>query len=92
MVANTSKNLLIAAHQASTSDMWGQLNKFDVFISDIVIQEASRGNKSQAKNRLDILKDFPVLEIDDEAKELARHYLRVKPYPKNALKYAHLMN
>jgi len=38
LVSNPSKNIVIAAHQTSTIDMWKILDKFDVFISDIVIQ------------------------------------------------------
>ncbi len=81
LVANTSKNLVIAAHQASTADMWKQIDKFDVYISDIVIQEASKGDKKQSCERLNIVEKIPVLKIDDEAKELARALLEGKAIP-----------
>ena len=48
------------------------LDNFEVFISDMVIQEASKGDKSNASRRLEIVEKYQVLEIDDEAKELAR--------------------
>lgn len=82
LVASPSKNIVIAAHQASTIDMWKILEYFDVFISDIVIQEASKGDKKQACYRLEILKEYQVLRIDDEAKELARALLAGKAIPK----------
>ena len=53
--AKTSKDLVVAGHQTSTVDMWNNLDSFQVFISDIVIQEASKGNSEQAKLRLDAL-------------------------------------
>ncbi|MFV1974496.1 MAG: type II toxin-antitoxin system VapC family toxin [Candidatus Scalindua sp.] len=81
LVSSPSKNIVIAAHQTSTIDMWKILNDFDVFISDIVIQEASRGDKLQASHRMEILTKFQVLEIDDEAKELARALLKGKAIP-----------
>ena len=81
LVASASKNLVVAAHQASTADMWKQIDKFDVFISDIVIQEASRGDKKQSSERLNLIEKIPVLKIDDETKELARALLDGKAIP-----------
>jgi predicted nucleic acid-binding protein len=81
LVASPSKNIIIAAHQASTIDMWKTLDKFDVFISAIVIQEASRGDKKLSRERLELLRHFHVLEMDDETKELARSLLTGKAIP-----------
>jgi predicted nucleic acid-binding protein len=81
LVASPSKNLVVAAHQASTTDLWKNINKFDVFISDLVIQEASRGDEGQSLNRLNIMEKFPVLKVDDEAKELARALLTGNAIP-----------
>lgn len=75
LVARTSKNIVIAAHQASTSDFWGKLSDYDAYISDIVIQEASKGDETQARQRCQKIEEFPVLRIDDEVKELARQFL-----------------
>jgi len=33
LVARPSKNIVIAAHQASTLDFWNRLHKYEVFIS-----------------------------------------------------------
>lgn len=81
IVAKPSKNLIIAAHQAATIDMWNIIDDFDVFISDIVIQEASKGDEIQASRRLEMLEQFQVLEIDDEAKELAKTLIAGKAIP-----------
>ncbi|MEA3496176.1 MAG: type II toxin-antitoxin system VapC family toxin [Bacteroidota bacterium] len=81
LVARTSKNIVIAAHQASTSDFWNRLDDYDVFISDIVIQEASKGNEVQANLRCKMLQNFQVLEIDNEVRELARKFLAAKIIP-----------
>ena len=37
-VADRSENIRIAGHQLSTIDMWKQLDKFEVYISDIVVE------------------------------------------------------
>lgn len=81
LVARPSKNIVIAAHQASTSDFWSHLHDHEVFISDIVIQEASKGDKTQAERRCQMIDSFHVLEIDDEVKEIARIFLANKIIP-----------
>nr|VFK37113.1 MAG: PIN domain-containing protein [Candidatus Kentron sp. SD]VFK41206.1 MAG: PIN domain-containing protein [Candidatus Kentron sp. SD]VFK78300.1 MAG: PIN domain-containing protein [Candidatus Kentron sp. SD] len=53
----------------------------EVFVSDIVIQEASRGDDAQAEHRLKMLRAFRVLEIDDEIKELAHRFLQAGIIP-----------
>lgn len=81
-VSNTSENILIAARQLATKKMWDIMKTFDVFISDIVVQEASQGDKLQANLRIEIIKDFKALKIDDEAKKLAKALLNGKSIPK----------
>ncbi len=81
LVARPSKNIVVAAHQASTQDFWNHLNDYSVFISDIVIQEASKGDEVQAKLRREMLDEFQVLAIDDEIKELAKQLLTDKAIP-----------
>ncbi|EIC20473.1 type II toxin-antitoxin system VapC family toxin [Thiorhodovibrio frisius] len=81
LVARTSKNIVIAAHQASTSDFWEKLSDYDAYISDIVIQEASKGDETQATQRCNKIEEFPVLRIDNEVKELARQLLDQKIIP-----------
>ncbi|VEN74610.1 conserved hypothetical protein [Candidatus Desulfarcum epimagneticum] len=81
LTARPSKNIVIAARQASTVDFWNRLHEFEVFISDIVIQEALRGDKTQAKHRRRMIESFRALEIDDEIKEIARIFLLKKAIP-----------
>jgi len=81
LVARPSKNIVIAAHQASTLDFWNRLHEHEVFVSDIVIQEVSKGDKAQAKHRCQMIEPFQVLEIDDEVKEIAHTFLIDKAIP-----------
>ena len=88
-VSRPSKNIVIAGRQAVTNDMWDIMDNDDVFISDIVIQESSRGDTKLAKLRLDAIEKFNILKIDDEAKELAKLLVQRKAipdkYPEDAL-------
>lgn len=70
--ARPSRDLLIAAWQEVTHEMWPVLQTdFDRYISALVIQEASRGDKEAAEKRLNALSGIPVLELTDQARELA---------------------
>ncbi len=70
--ARPSRDLVIAAWQEVTHEMWSVLQKdFDCYISALVIQEASRGDKEAAEKRLNALSGIPVLELTDQARELA---------------------
>ncbi len=50
------------------------LPKLEPFISPLVIEEASRGDKSASKLRLDKIAEFSVLEITSDVRELAEFY------------------
>ncbi len=52
LVSKPSKNIIIAGRQAITKDLWDIIDNYDVFTSDIVIQESSRGDIKYAKLRL----------------------------------------
>jgi predicted nucleic acid-binding protein len=80
-VAERSENIRIAGHQLSTIDMWKQLDEFEVYISDIVIEEASRGSVEQSNARLFVLKDFQILERNNKILELTKALLLKKAIP-----------
>ncbi len=70
-VAERSENIRIAGHQLSTIDMWKQLSKFDVYISDIVLDEISKGSEEQSLTRLNTVEGFNILDLDKKAKDLS---------------------
>ncbi len=70
--ARPSRDLVIAAWQEITHEIWPALqDKFDIYISALVIQEASQGDKEATKRRLNALSGFPVLEITPQVQEVA---------------------
>ena len=50
------------------------LPKLEPFISPLVVEEASRGDESASKLRLDTITEFSVLEITSEVQDLAELY------------------
>ena len=52
LTARPSNNLIAAAWQRETIDWWEtQKGRFDLYISEVVIEEASRGDASAASRR-----------------------------------------
>lgn len=73
LAAKPSRDIIIAAHQELTNEWWENRRKrFDVFVSQLVIQEAKAGDKSAAQKRLDILEQMPLLELNEKVISLAR--------------------
>jgi predicted nucleic acid-binding protein len=72
LTARPSRDLVIAARQEITHELWQVLQKqYEIYISALVIQEASRGDENAAKKRLSLLANIPVLEISPDAQTLA---------------------
>lgn len=80
-VARPSKNIIIAGFQAATYDFWDRLDEFDVYISDVIIQEASKGDEIQSQRRLDSIQKFPMLEVDRDVTLLALELLNGNAIP-----------
>jgi predicted nucleic acid-binding protein len=71
--ARPSRDLVIAARQEITHEIWPVLqDNYELYISALVIQEASRGDKEAAKKRLEAISDIPVLEITQNVQEVAQ--------------------
>ena len=80
-----SRDLVTAAHQQITREWWqARHEEFDLFISQIVIQEAHGGDPDAAARRLEILKDLPLLEQTEEATALAQELVEQVPLPQKA--------
>lgn len=92
LVSKPSKNIITASHQVITQDFWDILDNLEVYISDLVIQEAAAGDKIQAQKRLNALAGISLLEIDDDTKKIAKSLLKGRAiptkYPEDALHIA----
>ncbi len=89
LTARPSTNLIMAGHQLVTKDFWGKLDRGNTFISELVLQEASKGDAEAAKKRLSSIDDLKELGIDDDCKKLAEllivNEVIPKEYPEDAL-------
>ena len=82
LTSKPSRDLVIAARQQATQELWMRLfSDFDGYISALVLQEAGLGDPEQAARRLEAIAPFPVLELDEEGRSLARRILAAKAVP-----------
>ena len=67
-----SRDLIIAGHQQITKDWWKKRKRtFDLYISQLVVDEAKAGNDEAARERLKAISGLPLLDITDEGERLA---------------------
>ncbi|MBK8638072.1 MAG: type II toxin-antitoxin system VapC family toxin [Chromatiaceae bacterium] len=86
LTARPTSNLIAAAWQKETLDWWETRGgRFSIYISDLVIEEASRGDVSAAERRLAALSGLEVLPLTDEATALAKWLLEDGGVPRKAL-------
>jgi predicted nucleic acid-binding protein len=86
LTARPSNDLLTAAWQKATADWWDtQRGRFDLYTSDIVLEEAARGNAEAAAKHLEALVGIPVLAITDEVRALSKALVREGALPPKAL-------
>ncbi|MBW1863307.1 MAG: type II toxin-antitoxin system VapC family toxin [Deltaproteobacteria bacterium] len=86
LTARPSSDLLAAAWQKVTVDWWDtQRDRFDLFASDIVIEEAGKGDNIASARRLEALAEIPLLAITDEVLALSEAFIQAGAIPKKAI-------
>ncbi len=72
LTARPSRDLVVAAHQQISAEWWDRRRKdFELCTSQLVVDEARRGEPEMARRRLEILKDLSLLEVTESAQKLA---------------------
>jgi len=60
LVSRPSRDLIIAAHQQATREWWDKRrSKFQLYISQLVLDEAGAGDPTAARERLRVLQELP---------------------------------
>ena len=74
--ARSSRDLIVAAHQRITHEWWeGQREKYQLFISPIVVTECSAGDPERAKARLALLTEMTLLEYSPRIDSLTEQIM-----------------
>jgi hypothetical protein len=67
-----SRDVVLTAHQQLTAEWWHGRHRFDLFVSEAVLQEAAGGDRDGGARRMDALQGIGVLEVTAEVASLAR--------------------
>jgi hypothetical protein len=67
LTARPSHELIVAGRQQITKDWWEiHRENFDLFVSQLVVEEASEGDEKAARERLGVIEELPILETGRE--------------------------
>jgi hypothetical protein len=82
LTARPSRDLVTAAHQQITREWWDtRRHAFDLFVSQMVIDEASAGDPDAAARRLEVLAPLSLLDPRAEGADLAQALIEQVPLP-----------
>lgn len=77
LTARPSADPIAAARQTLTQAWWdSQRDRYDIYISDVVVIEAGRGDVDRAARRLEFLSHLPRLLPSQDAEQVADRLLR----------------
>lgn len=85
LTARPSNNLILMANLEATREWWNTRRaQFILYISQVVLDEVSRGDSEMATKRLELLHDFPLLEVSEAVQNLAAQFLSKSNLPLKA--------
>lgn len=85
LTARPSGDLITASRQLITRQWWEQnRSEYDLFASEIVLDEAGKGDLNAARLRLEILQGLPLLKVDEPTLVLTRAILSSGVIPEKA--------
>ena len=80
--ARPSRDIVTAARQTLTQEWWEDArDRFDLYVSVLVLEEAKSGGTEAARRRLSAISGLPILEINDTAEKLAKRFLEESAIP-----------
>ncbi|REJ80263.1 MAG: DNA-binding protein [Planctomycetota bacterium] len=75
LAAFPSRDLIIAAHQQMTHEWWRTASdRFDLYISEAVLDEIHAGDRDAADRRKQLVDGLPILELSDDVAALVDSY------------------
>ncbi|AFY45308.1 type II toxin-antitoxin system VapC family toxin [Nostoc sp. PCC 7107] len=85
LTARSTKNLILAANMEITKDWWeSRRSAFILYASEAVIEEVAQGDSVIAAQRLEILRGFPLLALNQDVQDLAAQLLSRSNLPPKA--------
>lgn len=89
LTSRPNRDLVIAGNQQVTQEWWHKRRaKYDLYVSQLVVQEASFGDATAAADRLQALHEIPLLQLTEEGKQLAERLVSKGAIPKKVVEDA----
>ena len=83
LTGRPTRDMIIAAHQQLTRQWWEERSPaFDLVISELVREEASKGDPEASSARLAAIEKTPILKINEDAVSLAEQLVSRGPIPR----------
>lgn len=85
LTARASRNLVLVANAEVTREWWDtRRSVFELYTSQAVLKEVAKGDAEMASRRLEILRDFPLLDLSQSVLDLAEQFLGRSNLPAKA--------
>ncbi|MBO3461504.1 type II toxin-antitoxin system VapC family toxin [Aetokthonos hydrillicola Thurmond2011] len=85
LTVRPSNNLILMANASATRSWWDtRALQFTLYISQVVLDEVARGDAEIASRRLEMLCNFPLLQVNEAVKDLASQFLTKSNLPPKA--------
>jgi len=85
LTSRPSRDPIVAGHQQITREWWEKRrDAFQLYISQFVVDEASAGDPGAARERLQVIRDVPLLDITTDVEVLASGILASGIIPRKA--------
>ncbi len=85
LTARPSRDLIKAARQEVTLEWWERRRKeFDLYTSELALEEAADGDEVAAEKRLAVFRDLPLLDLTDAVADIAKLLILDGPLPAEA--------
>jgi len=85
LTARPSRNIILAANTEITREWWNtRRSAFSLFTSQAVLKEVAQGDSEIATQRLDFLRDFQLLDLNQSVLDLAEQFLERSNLPAKA--------
>lgn len=85
LTARPSNDLRAMANQSATLDWWEtQRANYNIFVSELVVSEASKGHPEASQRRLAVINHLPLIVISEEVRALAQALIENHALPQKA--------
>jgi predicted nucleic acid-binding protein len=85
LTARPSNNLILMANLEITQRWWDtRRSQFTLYISQVVLDEATEGDPEMAAKRIEILQSLSVLELTEAVQDLGAQFLQKSNLPSKA--------